>query len=158
MSDVDALVALLERDPDNAIVAAMLTDELMEARGMLRSEADRHVANVIAVAAEARELAEAAAEVRPGARWRGRILSCVRWVLGLDRRIRFTLLVVPGTEVRLKFPPVNRRPRPNVPRFTVTLGSRLLLDWVRLMDDEANGGAAFAPSAVAYLDVLPTTS
>lgn len=46
MTDVQLLVTLIEQDPESEISAAMLTDELMEARGMIRSEADRHVERV----------------------------------------------------------------------------------------------------------------
>ena len=46
MNDIDLLILAVERDPYNPIPASMLTDELMEEKGMLRSEADRHVSAV----------------------------------------------------------------------------------------------------------------
>lgn len=46
MDNVEILLALVEREPRNDVYAACLTDALMEERGMLRTEADRHVLRV----------------------------------------------------------------------------------------------------------------
>jgi hypothetical protein len=96
VNDIDLLTGRLEADPSNSILASMLTDELMESRGMIRSEADRHVASVVAVAGQARQLAEATHLMRSGSA-SGRWLHtrCRRWA-HIAQRIPYTLLLVAG--------------------------------------------------------------
>ena len=68
MNDIDLLTRAVEAEPRNTIIAAMLTDELMEARDMLRSEADRHVAAVQRVAGAARQVTLAVELMETGTR------------------------------------------------------------------------------------------
>lgn len=64
MTDANDLIDALEADPHSEILAAMLTDELMESRGMIRTEADRHVERLRADARERIECAAAAEVMR----------------------------------------------------------------------------------------------
>ena len=68
MNNVDLLTAQVELHPDNPIVAAMLLDELMEARDMHRSEAEAHVKRIQEVAIDAAFLRRAA-EITGGCPW-----------------------------------------------------------------------------------------
>lgn len=61
MNDVDLLILAVEKEPHNDIVAAMLIDELMGERDMIRSEAERHVTAVQLASINAREIAQVAA-------------------------------------------------------------------------------------------------
>ena len=56
MTNAQDILANLEADPDSEILAAMLTDALMEERGQLRSEADRHVEIARQNARDARDM------------------------------------------------------------------------------------------------------
>ena len=81
MSDIDLLTRAVESDPRNTILHAMLTDELIDQRDMLRTEADAHVQRVVAVAATARDLA-CAAQLLGTRDWlsrelRAAVLACV---------------------------------------------------------------------------------
>jgi hypothetical protein len=56
VNNVDILLSLVEREPRNDVYAACLIDALMEERGMLRTEADRHVSSVQAMARTAADI------------------------------------------------------------------------------------------------------
>lgn len=62
MTDANDILAALKQDPESIILAAMLTDALMEERDMLRSEADRHVERVQRDARDLRDI-QAAADI-----------------------------------------------------------------------------------------------
>jgi hypothetical protein len=101
VTDIDLLTTRLEADPANTILAAMLTDELMDTRDMLRSEADRHVSHVQATATQARQLAEATHLMHRGSA-SGRWLQphCRRWV-HLPARSYYMIVVIAGDSAPL---------------------------------------------------------
>jgi len=81
VNDIDLLTRAVENDPRNTILHAMLVDALIDQRDMLRSEADAHVRRVVAVAADARDLADAA-QLMGAHDWlsrelRAAVLACV---------------------------------------------------------------------------------
>ena len=97
MNNITMLTSALEREPGNSILSAMLTDALMEERDMNRSEADRHVTSIVAVASEAAQLSDAAAllALKSPIRYQiqNRILALSRMRSGGE----LTIVLVPGT-------------------------------------------------------------
>ncbi len=101
MTALEDLVAAVERNPTNPIVAAMLTDELMDARDMLRSEADAHVRNV-------QSAGGTAAQIRVGCELLANDTECRRYLLaqvfrtcGVPRGRRPTVIVTEGDKLRV---------------------------------------------------------
>lgn len=90
------LLARLERDPESDILAAMLTDELMDARGMARNEADKYVATARGVAQTALDIAFVASVIRakgPAYHW---LMSHVWDAIALPDTTPITLFIVGG--------------------------------------------------------------
>lgn len=77
MTDASDILAALCDDPESVILAAMLTDALMEERGMLRSEADRHVCRVIQDARDLLDISAAATIMTAGDGRRYRVLDAM---------------------------------------------------------------------------------
>lgn len=96
MTDVACLVKLIEQDPDTDILAAMLIDELMEARGMLRSEAERHVRHVQADARIAKQIDFVARLLRAKGPAYTYLCRAIERHLMIQEVIGYTLYVVSG--------------------------------------------------------------
>jgi len=96
MTDVQLLINLVSKDPDQDISAAMLVDELMDARGMLRSEADRHVERLRADCRSAKQIDLVASFIRErGRRWVA-LMAEVALAIGFDDGRPFGLAVMGG--------------------------------------------------------------
>lgn len=98
MTDVQLLINLIERDPDSDITAAMLTDELMECRGMLRSEADRHVERVRADARTALQIQFTAGLIAAKGPAYYAMRNEVARVLGFNGNETYSFVVVGGED------------------------------------------------------------
>lgn len=129
MTDVTLLVNLIEQEPESPFYAAMLVDELMEARGMLRTEADRHVERVQADARLALDLKNATALVAAKDEYWPILCEHLRIVCHLARDESFDLIVIPG-------PSEPNHRRHNRSRngqwwddITVTVGASWLMGW-----------------------------
>lgn len=96
MTTLDDLVRALEQQPGNPIVAAMLTEELMDARDMTRSEADRVVLGTQLAATSAMQIREATALLSDLSTSRRVLLSAVYRACRVPRMHRPHVLVVDG--------------------------------------------------------------
>lgn len=98
MNDITLLTAAVVQNPRNDILAAMLTDELMGAKDMLRAEANKHVENVQLTADHARQM-DAAAAVLGG---KGRYAQGLRYdiidIVGADHQFPPFIFIVPGPD------------------------------------------------------------
>lgn len=122
------LLQALEEDPQSDILAAMLTDELMESRGMARNEADRYV-----------ELARVSARQALDVKWATELIvakgpafhalvSEVRTLVGIYATDEFTMFVIPGEGRPEVLVPADVRERGAIYRgFPVSLPA----SWVR---------------------------
>ena len=98
MNNVEILLALVEREPRCDVYAACLTDALMEERGMLRSEADRHVLRVQLQARTAADITFTADLIaRKGTAWHA-LLTEVETVAKLWGVAGFILYVTGGEQ------------------------------------------------------------
>ena len=129
MSDATALLKVLERDPLNAIVRAMLVDELMDVNDYLRSEADQKIRRAVVSANDARNLALAAKLLAP----RSDVLTLATWVVvtsaGCDQELPSCIYLLTG-DAPPKRHPVARLVRGHSSRQCVSVGSDWLIDWV----------------------------
>ncbi len=96
MNNVDTLTSLLSEQPEDDITAYLLTDALMEERDYNRSEAARAVVAVRAAAFDGRDLADAAAAIRPGSEDRARCLSLIRRACSTSLPTSTNIILVPG--------------------------------------------------------------
>lgn len=92
------LLARLERDPGNDVLAAMLTDELMEARDMYRTEADRYVATARRAAQDSADMTWLANLITSKGPAYDLILAKIRSALAIYAYETLTLFVVAGTD------------------------------------------------------------
>lgn len=92
------LLDRLEKEPDSDILAAMLTDELMEARGMNRTEADRYVATARRSAWDSADMAFLAHVIKAKGPAYYLLLNDVRTRLALYTHETITVFVVAGTD------------------------------------------------------------
>jgi hypothetical protein len=100
VTDANDMIAHLEREPESDIVAAMLVDELMQTRGMLRTEADRHVTKLRMDARDNLDMLNASFLVRPGSPVRDAIhLEVKRVCWPNDPAPPFTLVLRPGSDL-----------------------------------------------------------
>lgn len=102
MTTVDDLVALVEQYPTNPIIAAMLTDELMERDGLLRHEADLAVFKVASVGGAAQAIRTAVsllADDQPSARY---LLHLVRVTCHCPRRSRPSVIITDGAALNIR--------------------------------------------------------
>lgn len=128
MTTIDDLIRAVEDNPENPIIAWMLTDELIGARDMTRTEADKRVAEVQLVAVQAREVRSAAEVMQKGTRSGQWLMNYARGYLGLRRRAPFTLFLVPGAEAPAHISPPDRPEDIPQPEATATVGARWVLD------------------------------
>jgi hypothetical protein len=128
VNDLTMLTTLVEQEPDNTIVAAMLTDELMDARDMLRSEAEKHVLHVQQTAAACRDLAAAAMLMVDGTGSHTYLLRRVLLVIDAPTWYLGTVLTVPGPERPRVFHLDNVDGPATWGHCMVTVGARWLLD------------------------------
>lgn len=77
MNNVNLLVAAIDRDPDDLVCGLALVDALIEERDCTRSEAERYMSAVVQSARDARDMATAAALIRPGAPYREQLLDLI---------------------------------------------------------------------------------
>lgn len=98
MTDVQLLIDLVSADPDQDIAVAMLIDELMEARGMLRSEADRHVERLRDDVRRSKQIDTAAAILAErGPRWQALAMH-LRGMAELGEYESFFIFLVGGDD------------------------------------------------------------
>jgi hypothetical protein len=90
------LADALSADPNNAILEAMLTDELLDARDMLRSEADRHIAALRAAARTEQDFHRAAELLADGSPRQEELMIRVYQFIGWGALHDNTLFLVPG--------------------------------------------------------------
>lgn len=90
------LLERLERDPENEILAAMLTDELIEARRMQWSEATRYVTTARKVARDALDLECVVATIRADGPRYVYLCERIRRTLGQCADARFVLFLTCG--------------------------------------------------------------
>ncbi len=96
MNDLDMLIDLVEHNPDAMLYQEMLTDELMERRDMIRSEADRHAHGIAKKARDARDLTDAAAIMtKPTAVTRATMASLIHTLGERGDRVN-SLILIPG--------------------------------------------------------------
>jgi hypothetical protein len=127
VTNLDILTRLVEREPNNDILTAMLTDELMDARDMLRSEADAHVAHVRAVAAEAAQLADAARLMVPGSPPCRALSRIAHAEAGVPLQAAASLLLEPGAAAPLLHPQWDHRGQRYWPPSVITVGAAWVL-------------------------------
>lgn len=98
LTEVQDLIARLERDPENDVLAAMLCDELMDAKGMLKFEAMTHVRNLQGDARVALDIATVAKTIRAAGPRYVYLLERVRRTLGQPEGAAYVLFLVGGDE------------------------------------------------------------
>lgn len=98
MTDLDHLIRRLEADPDSDIGAAMLIDELMDARGMLYTEAERHVRQLQADARSVLQMTFVAELIRAKGPAHDALHELIRELAGLSKGEAYTLFVTSGSE------------------------------------------------------------
>jgi len=129
VTDLQALTAAFEANPNNDIIGAMLADELMSERDMTRTEADATVERVRRAVLDAPQLLAAAELLKPGT-FTGRLIpSAVRRHQGFARGARPTVIIVPGAAG-----PVTHRVEASAAadywsRTTITVGAAWVLNW-----------------------------
>jgi hypothetical protein len=97
LTGVDDLVTRIEHDPDNIVLAAMLVDELVEARGMYRWEAMLHVQRVQTTAHDQLDMEWLAKLItRKGPAFR-ELVTTIQSALALYPGETITLFVVTGS-------------------------------------------------------------
>jgi hypothetical protein len=102
MNNFDPLTRALEQNPGNDIVAAMLTDALIDEKDMTRSEADRVVTDVRRAGLDAAQMAEAAELIKPGAPNRIALLTAVYGTCGESPECASPVLLIPGDDQPLR--------------------------------------------------------
>lgn len=96
MNTVDAMLKYIERDPDNLIAVAALTDLLMEERDMHRSEADRFAERAVQSIRDARDVAAAAELLQAHQPWFAELVGDLFEQCHLPRNAVATVVVAPG--------------------------------------------------------------
>ncbi len=132
MNNVDTLTALLSESPDDDITAYLLTDALMEERDYTRTEANRAVVSVRAAAFDARDLADAAAVIRPGSEDRERCLSLIRRAAATSVPASTNVILVPGGSAPNVTCEYRSAPHRWWYDWTATVGATWLLSALRL--------------------------
>lgn len=90
------LLDRLERDPESDVLAAMLTDELIEARGMTYSEAAGYVATARKTARDALDIAHVANVIRANGPQYVYLVERIRRTLGQPSGAAFVLFLIAG--------------------------------------------------------------
>jgi hypothetical protein len=96
MNNVDAMLAYIERDPDNLTAVAALTDLLIEERDMTRSEADRFAERAVQAIRDARDVAAAAELLQSHQPWYAELIGDIFEQCKLPRNTVANLIVAPG--------------------------------------------------------------
>jgi hypothetical protein len=94
VNDLQTLIRLLETHPYNPVLVAMAVDELMSAKDMDRSEAERYVARLQEVAQEAAEMSFVT-DLFARVGKRRLLMSALRRQFSIHRSISLTVLFVP---------------------------------------------------------------
>lgn len=92
------MIAHLKDEPESDIVAAMLTDELMETRGMLRTEADRQVLDLRRTFRAALPVGQAHNIIHADVAFRVWLREKVSEDVKLGRGTNFTIDIIPGVQ------------------------------------------------------------
>ncbi len=127
MNDVTLLTNALEDNPDNAIVASMLLDELQAARGMTYSEAFRHIGHVMQTASDAREIRQAVQLLAVGSGSECWLRHYIRHDLDAQRWEGLNILVVSGGDSPLTLPLNPHHNTMGTPIVTATVGAAWVL-------------------------------
>lgn len=98
LTEVDDLIARLERDPENDVLAAMLCDELMDARGMYRFEAMGYVRNLQTDARAALDIAFVAKVLRAAGPKYVYLIERIRRSLEQPEGTAFVLFLIGGED------------------------------------------------------------
>lgn len=99
------LLARLEQEPESDILAAMLTDELMEARDMNRTEADKYVAKARAEARTVKDIEFVTALIHAKGPAYEHLVTEIRRACGIFNHETITLFVIGGEQSPWTGPP-----------------------------------------------------
>jgi hypothetical protein len=111
MTTTQDLIDLVELLPTCDTYAGMLYDHLQEDRDMTHQEALTHVEHVRAPALRAWQIAQAAAHLATGSKYRGRLRGRILAHVGAATFWRYTILIVEGN--RTPYATVNPDGRPD---------------------------------------------
>lgn len=98
MTDLQLLINRINQEPDSDIGAAMLIDELMDAKGMLYTEAARHVETVRAIARTNLQIEFTAGLIRAKGPAYDKLINELHALFQLDGDAVYGLFVVAGDD------------------------------------------------------------
>jgi len=97
MTDAEMLIQAVADQPNNHVVRLMALDELMELHQCSKTLAKKILYRHVQKITDARELAEAARELRPEGVWHDRLTERVRNVFGIAHNNAFSIVVIEGS-------------------------------------------------------------
>jgi len=128
VNNIDMLTSALGREPNNDILAAMLVDELMSERDMLRSEAEGHVRAVQQAKWQQWDLETATRLYSCDANFQCRAARYVRHTYKQLRGQSFTLIIVVGHQPPTMQPGSEGGNDSHLWGVAVTVGASTLLE------------------------------
>lgn len=136
MTSTQDLIDLVELNPTCDTYAGMLYDHLFGDRDMTHTEATQHVERVRGPALRAWQMAEAARELAPRAKCRGRLLARIAQAVGEIYNYTELVMLVEGTAAPLVVGAPDGYPGVEFGSLAVTVGAEWVLKCVAQTREE----------------------